>query len=118
MMPWASALNIQTEGEPDQYIITAHILGSWAVYSKFKYAHLCAGVASTAKRGTESNAEHCIGQMEDTKLGASRGEATHKAERPKHTGWDKHTPDHRPTRGVGKMVVEISQGSSNAPRDP
>jgi len=35
---------------------------------------------------------------------------------PKHTSGDKHTPDHRPTRGVGQMAVEISQGSGNAPR--
>jgi len=29
-----------------------------------------------------------------------------------------NTPDYRPTRGVGQMAVEISQGSSNVPRDP
>jgi len=32
MMPRASTLNIRTEGELNQYIAAAHILGSWAAY--------------------------------------------------------------------------------------
>ena len=32
MMPWASTLNIRTEGELNQYVAAAHISESWAVY--------------------------------------------------------------------------------------
>jgi len=39
MMPWASILNIRTEGKLNQYIAMAHIMRSWAVY-----ANMCAYV--------------------------------------------------------------------------
>jgi len=42
----ANSLNIRTKGELDQYIATAHISGSWAVYSNMctyvREAHLLA----------------------------------------------------------------------------
>jgi len=56
-------------------------------------------------------------KWKDTQLGASRHEATHETKQPQYTSWDEYTPSYGPTRRVGTMVVEISQGSNDVPSD-
>jgi len=78
MMPQASALNIGTKGELDQYIAMAHISGSWAaslnMHTYVQEVHLLPKEAWSPIQNT------ALVKWKAPQLGASRGEAAHKAE--------------------------------------